>query len=67
MVFGGDQISELTYCCIDLMRVFGVCNFWMCLCDLLDLLLLAASHDPTIEVSDSIVDDDYRQKLLRLL
>lgn len=34
----------------------------------MDLLLLAAAtHDPTIEISDPIVHYDYRKQLLRML
>lgn len=34
----------------------------------MDLLLLAAAtHDPTIEISDPIVHYDYREQLLRML
>lgn len=46
-----------------------VCLYFLyaCVCSM-DLLLLAATtHDPTIEISDPIVDYDYREKLLRLL
>lgn len=33
----------------------------------LGLLLLATSRQPTIKVSDLIVNDDYRQKLMLML